>query len=46
MLTKDCEVVQPVDMVVGEDLQKLFTLFCSGLRFEVQTVKAAAVGGS
>lgn len=41
----DCEVVQPVDMVVGEDLHKLLAVFCSGARFKVQIVEAAAVGG-
>ena len=26
----NCEAVQPVDMVVGEDFHELFALFCSG----------------
>ena len=44
--TKDCEVVQPVDMVVSEDLHKLVAVFCSGARIsEEQRMEAAAVGG-
>ena len=38
--------MQPVDMVVGEDLHELVAVFCSGLRpLNLQRMEAAAVGG-
>ena len=45
-LVTDCEVVQPVDMVVSEDLHELVAVFFCSIRFvDVQRVEAAAVGG-